>query len=155
MAALGGAVAFIGLNVAISVQAWQAPSRDAPYAVPDRIFASPQPIAFWRRDMVWRQHGTMTFGEYDPLRRLSGLTSFGRSVPDHMEEPLVRRAAQATPEVRKFLAWSQMPVAVIEPQGCAANVTFGDARYSGPTLSRNFNVSVTVPTNAPDCPPPG
>lgn len=151
---LAGAIGFVALNVGISSLAWKAPTRDVPYANPDRIFASPEPIAFWRRDLFWRQNGLVSFGRYDPLRSPTGLVSHGQSIPDRMDEPLVRRAAASTPEVRKFLAWSQLPVAAVKLQGCMARVNFGDARFSGPALSRNFNVVAMVPSGAPGCPVP-
>lgn len=150
--ALIGTIGFIVANIGISTLAWQAPARGAPYARPDRVFASPEPLAFWRRDVIWRAQGRIGFGHYDPLHSLSALDRVGATVPDNMDHPLVRGARDATPEIRKFLAWSQLPVARIGREGCHTVVTFGDARFSGPMVSRNFNVSVTVPGG---CPAPG
>jgi inner membrane protein len=152
--ALLASVAFIAINVGISMLAYRAPTIDAPYAHPDRVFASPEPLAFWRRDMVWRQAGTITFASFDPVRSLTSVRGPISHVPDNMADPIVRQAASATPAVVKFLAWSQMPVATIARQGCLAKVTFGDARFSGPALSRNFNVAVEVPATS-DCRHPG
>lgn len=146
VACLGLVAAFILLNVGISALAWQAPRSDAPYAIPDRVFAAPEAIMFWRRDVVWRERGRITFGQYDPLRRLGGLFSFGAPIADNMSDPLVRKAANATPEAVKFLAWSQMPVAKVQRSGCMARVTFADARFTGPTMARNFNTVVELPT---------
>jgi inner membrane protein len=143
MAALASGMAFIVLNIGISALAWQAPKVDAPYANPDRVFASPEPLAFWRRDVVWRQGGAITFGAYDPLQRLSGLTKFGKPVADNMADPRAIAAAQAAPQPRKFLAWSQMPMARIDGNGRCTMVTFGDARFTGPVMSRNFSVGVS------------
>ncbi|MBB4859767.1 inner membrane protein [Novosphingobium chloroacetimidivorans] len=150
---LAAAIVFIGTNVGISTLAWKASSMEVPYASPDRIFAAPEPLAFWRRNLVWRQEGTITSGHYNPLRHPFGLDGLGQSVPDRMAEPEARSAAQATAEVRKFLAWSQLPIARIERQGCIARVTFADARFSGPTIGRNFEVSASVPSAATGCPP--
>lgn len=144
IAALAASAAFIAVNIGISALAWQAPETDAPYANPDRVFASPEPLAFWRRDVIWRQDGAMTFGTYDPLQRQTSLTGFGKPVPDTMANPIAMKAAQATPEARKFLAWSQLPMARIEADGPCSKVTFGDARFTGPALSRNFSVSADV-----------
>lgn len=155
VAAMAGAVLFIVLNIGISALAWRAPTLVAPSVKPDRIFASPAPLAFWRRDVIWRQEGTIHFAGYDPLRSLTGLIDWDESIPDRMGDPDVQRAAAATPQARKFLDWSQLPVATIERHGCTATVTFGDARFSGPALSRNFLVSATVPSRDPGCPPPG
>jgi len=138
MVALVTSAAFIALNIGISVQAWRAPSVDAPYADPDRVFASPEPLAFWRRDVVWRERGMITFGVYDPLRRSGGLLEFGQAVPDNMADPRASSARQATPAIRKFLAWSQMPLARIDIEGRCTKISFGDARFTGPALSRNF-----------------
>jgi len=146
IAALAGVAGFIALNIGISALAWSAPPGR-----PDRVFASPQPLAFWRRDMIWRQDGAIAYGRYDPLVDWRGIEDATPPVPDAMADPLVRRAAVATPQVRKFLDWSQLPMARVERQGCSATVTFGDARFSGPAMSRNFNTTVTVPTGAPGC----
>jgi inner membrane protein len=148
------AMGFIVLNLGISAMAWNAPAVGPPHAEPDRIFASPEPLLFWKRDVIWRERGEIGFGRYDPLHNLRMLTAVEARVPDRMTDPAAILAAAATPEVRKFLAWSQLPVASIRPQGCTTLVTFGDARFSGPALSRNFNVSVLVPSDHRGCPGP-
>lgn len=145
--AFAGVVAFIGVNVGISARAWTLTSAEG-----DRVFASPEPVLFWRRNMVWRQGGQVHRGTYDPLRHFSGFTGRGPSIPHNMDDVVVRRAAIATPEVRKFLAWSQMPFAEARLQGCQATVTFGDARFAGPRTFRGFNVTASVPTYARGCP---
>lgn len=142
--ALAGVFGFVALNIGISAMAWQAVP-----GTPDRVFASPEPLLFWRRDMTWRDNGRIDYARFDPLQGVA-LLDVGQPVPDRMTDPLVRRASTATPEVRKFLAWSQLPMARVEKQGCEATVTFGDARFTGPQLSRNFNVAATIPV--PDCP---
>lgn len=150
--ALAATIAFIILNVGVSTMAWRAPSTDAPYAQPDRVFASPEPLAFWRRTVIWRERGMITFGHYDPLHSLTSLDAIGRTVPDRMGESYVRGAARATPEIRKFLAWSQLPIAQVRRGRCIVEVTFRDARFSGPMVSRNFNVSVQIAALNPGCP---
>ncbi|MDF8333897.1 metal-dependent hydrolase [Novosphingobium cyanobacteriorum] len=143
VAALAGCMAFIALNIGISALAWAAPESDAPYARPDRVFAAPEPLVFWRRDVVWRQDGAIVHGRFDPLVRVTGLVAFGAPVPDRMADPVVREAS-VDPVARRFLDWSQMPVAKLARDGECTRVTFGDARFSGPAMSRNFNVSVRV-----------
>jgi len=149
VAALAGVIGFIALNIGISAMAWDAPRQNDSAFNPDRIFASPEPLLFWRRDMIWRQAGRIFYGRYDPFHDPAGLVSAEHPIADNMADPLVRKAAVATPEVVKFLAWSQLPMARIERQGCRAVVTFGDARFTGPRLSRNFNVSARVPADCP------
>ncbi|MCJ2185316.1 metal-dependent hydrolase [Novosphingobium beihaiensis] len=152
LAALGSAVVFIALNMGISALAWRAPHSGAPHADPERVFAGPQPLAFWRREVVWRQGGMVRFGTYDPLRSLFSLTGYGDPVPDNMADPHVRRAAHATAEIRKFLAWSQMPLARIAEERCRITVTFTDARFTGPAVRGGFTHAVTLPVQAPGCP---
>lgn len=147
--ALAGAVAFIALNIGISALAWTSIPN---YAGTDRVFASPEPLLFWRREVVWRSHSRIAQGRYDPLHAASGITEVAPARSDNMYEPLVRRAIAASPEVVDFLDWSQMPFARIERQGCEATVTFGDARFMAPRMAGSFTHIVTVPTGDPDCP---
>lgn len=142
--ALAGCIVFVVVNIGVSLQAWAAPSRDAPYAAPDRIFASPEPLAFWRRDMVWRQDGAISQGRFDPLVSLTRLVEYGPPVADNMTDPLVRRARIATPEVRDFLAWAQMPTARIDRKGCEAIVTFGDARFADQAVAGSFQAKALL-----------
>jgi inner membrane protein len=142
--ALAATVLFIGANIGISAMARDALVMSEPYPQPDRIFAAPAPLRFWERDMVWRERGVISFGHYDPLHALTRLDGMGQSMTDNMALPLVQQAATATPESVKFLAWSQMPVAKVEQSGCRASVTFADARFTGPAMSRNFNTVVEV-----------
>lgn len=151
VAALAASVTFILVNIAISALAWEAPRHDAPYATPDRIFASPEPLLFWRRDVVWRQDGMITQASYDPLRRPFGLISVSPSFPDNMADPAARLAAQATPRVVKYLSWAQLPVAEIVRQRCSTTVTFSDGRFGGPYMSRRMAVSATVPVHGINC----
>lgn len=141
LAGIAAAVLFIGVNIAISALAWDAPRIDAPYANPDRVFAAPEPLAFWRRDVVWRQDGAIAFGRFDPFVRQAALLDFTVPVPDNMSNPRVAAAAASSPQVAKFLAWSQMPAARIVDDGRCSTVTFGDGRFTGPMMSRNFSVS--------------
>lgn len=145
--ALAGVVAFIALNIGISALAWSAtPGK------PERVFAGPEPLAFWRRAMVWRQDGRMFWGRYDPLHSAATVTPTGAGRTDNMADPIVRSAAHATPQVAKFLAWSQMPMAQVEQGRCTATVTFADARYRDVPTAGSFTASATVPLNQPGCP---
>ncbi|MFD2578596.1 metal-dependent hydrolase [Novosphingobium colocasiae] len=146
LAAIAATIVFVLINIGISRQAYAAVEADAPYARPDRIFASPEPIAFWRRDIVWRQQGAITHGRYDPLRHPTGLVEFSAAQPDYMNDPRVRRAAQSLDRrLQSFLAWSQMPMAQVVQNGGVVKVTFRDARFDAPSLRDRFTVSVSYP----------
>ncbi|HUD31292.1 MAG TPA: metal-dependent hydrolase [Novosphingobium sp.] len=147
--ALAGAATFIALNVGISALAWAATPG---YASTDRVFASPEPLLFWRREVVWRSYRRIGQGRFDPLHGLQ-LTDLAPRRYDNMDHPLVRDAIAASPEVQDFLDWSQVPFAQVARHGCEATVTFGDARFTGPRVAGSFTHVVAVPTQAPGCPP--
>lgn len=149
--ALAATVLFITLNIGVSTLAWAAPAASPAHASPDRVFAAPEPLAFWRREVVWRQDGRIARGDFDPLHDPFALTGHDASQPDNMADPLAQRAALATPAIVKFLAWAQMPVASIARHSCTATVTFSDARFTGPVMSRKFTIVTTVPSGAPGC----
>jgi inner membrane protein len=142
--ALGATVLFVLANIGISALAWRAPMTEAPYAKPDRIFASPEPLAFWRRDLVWRADGEITQGRFDPMVSMTRVSEFGQPFADNMNLSVVQRAAVATPEARDFLAWSQMPMATVARDGCAVTVTFGDARFAAPAMAGGFQEKVRL-----------
>ena len=144
--ALAGCFVFIAANIGISSLARDALVRSEPHPQPDRVFASPASAKFWERDLVWREAGQITFASFDPTVSLGRTLERGRPFPDNMDLPIVQRAARLGPEVRKFLAWSQMPVAEVETKGCNSVVTFGDARFTGPAMARNFNTVVRLKT---------
>ena len=67
-----------------------------------------------------------------PWRILSGLGSEGRPIRANMDDPVVRRAIREDSNLRSFLHWSVMPVALVKREGCEASVEVADARYSLP-----------------------
>jgi inner membrane protein len=147
----GAAVAFILANIGISAMAVRALRHGTPAANPDRVFAGPEPIAFWRREVIWRENGMIGAGRFDPF----GAGSItGRLPPfaDNMNEPVVRRGIAASSEIRDFLDWSQLPIAQVKREGCAVTVNFGDARYSRSPVAGSFRHTVTIPAEALGCP---
>nr|WP_231471819.1 metal-dependent hydrolase [Novosphingobium sp. CECT 9465] len=151
IAALAAALGFILLNVGISLLADDALRMSSGYPDPDRVFASPAPVRFWQREVIWREHGMIGRAQYDPLAGLAMLRGVQPLVPDNMANPVVHRAAVANAEVRDFLDWSQMPVASVSRQGCTAQVTFGDARFAAPAMRESFNAKALIPLDRNHC----
>ena len=145
IAALAATMAFIIANIGISALAWRLPANA------ERVFAGPQPLAFWRREVIWRDGGMIGRASYDPLRGPSALTDVQQPFADNMRDTDVRRAAHATPEIERFLAWSQMPFARTRREGCTVKVTFGDARFTGRAVAGGFSPSVRIPAQDPGC----
>ncbi|AKH41348.1 inner membrane protein [Altererythrobacter atlanticus] len=146
-------VAYISANAAITGAAKAAPTYAAPYVTPDRIFVTPEPVLFWRRNLTWKKDGHVAWGEFDPLRKSGGLLSYTPAMPDNLSDPLVRQAMTANDDVEDFLQWSTMTVAEVERGDCTAIVRFGDARFAGRAAGQ-FTRTVTLPLSGTGCPSP-
>lgn len=142
-AAIGVALAYITMNMAISQQAKAAVLDRLVGPAPDAIFASPPPVKFWQRGLVWRQGRGIGRAYYDPLR--GGLISVGPHERDNMDDPVVRQAMR-DPQLKSFFGWSTMTTADVERRGCEAVVTFGDARYGERAARGTFLRQSTVRT---------
>ena len=118
--ALAGALAYIGGNYAIS----QA-DRMLETSLPDTI-ASPQPIAFWRRDTI----GIAGDGRYYRDGKLLG------DLP--LDACDLDAAREASSQVDAFLFWSRAPVLRISDGG----ILLGDARYDDPRSGGRFSVPI-------------
>lgn len=152
LVAAGLAVLYIACNGVISHLARQAPAAGPPLANPERAFASPPPLAFWRRDVIWREQGRIGRGQYDIFFSPTTLSRQAATMPDNLDEPIVRRAMHGDPEIETFLRWSLMTTARVEPERCSAVVTFGDARFSDSRTKDGFTHRTRVPREAPGCP---
>ncbi|WP_156842373.1 metal-dependent hydrolase [Novosphingobium aquimarinum] len=145
-------VIYIAGNGVISQWARQAPAAGPPFANPERAFASPPPLAFWKRDVVWLEKGRVGRAQYNVFADHSELARQASLMPNNLADPIVRQAMHGDPEVEKFLRWSVMTTANVEPEACSAIVTFGDARFSVLPTRGNFTESTRVPLRRPGCP---
>lgn len=147
--AIGIALGYIGLNLLISDRAVAAVQRWSGERPATAIFASPPPVQFWRRDMLWRDGDCYRRGRFDPLAG-----RFGPVTPcasPGLDDPAVRQAVRSDPRLRKFLRWSVMPMAHVERGRCEVRVTIGDARYGNRGRSQLARATA-IPTEAPGCP---
>lgn len=120
---------------------------------PETLFAQFEPVVFWKRGLVYRDAGQVGFASWSPF---SGYRELAPPVPDHMGEPIVRRAKFATPELRRFMRWSVMPMATVAMESCQAIVRFTDARFAHARLpwrddGNPFNHKVLVRLDGPQC----
>ena len=142
-AVIAFSLAYIGLNLLITQQAKAALIARLQGPSPSAMFASPQPVRFWQRKLVWRQERGIGQAFYDPLR--GGLVSAGPHRRDNLDDPVVIAAAR-DPQLKSFVGWSTMLVADVERRGCQAIVTFGDARYTERASRGSFSRQSTVRT---------
>ena len=133
-AAIGIALAYIGLNLAVTQRAEAAVRNWAGDRGAQAIFASPPPVAFWRRGLVWREDHCYRRSQYDPFG--GGFGEVSACQPTNMDDPLVREAVRRDPALRKFLKWSILPQADVIRDHCTARVAIGDARYGEGRRSR-------------------
>ena len=145
---IGIALAYISFNIGLSQTATDAVRQRVPAAT--AIFASPPPVWFWRRSMVWREGQAIGRAEFEPFgRRLSKVQPLR---PDNMGDPMVRAALARDLQLRRFLGWSILPMAEVERGKCQARVVIGDGRYIdlGTRRSRLAREAV-VPMPGPGC----
>ena len=147
--AIGILFAYLGINLLMSQSAYAAVRNWAGGRPAEAVFASPPPVAFWRRDLVWRENDCYRRASYDPLAGGFGPVSTCR--PTNMDYPLVREAVHRDKKLRGFLKWSILPQAEVLRERCAAVIAIGDARYGEGRRSRLARESV-VATGGPGCP---
>lgn len=146
--AIGLVFAYIGMNLLITQGADAAVRQWAGGRPAEAIFASPPPVTFWRRDLVWREVECYRRSRYDPLA--GGFGKVSDCQPTNMDSRLVREAVRRDPRLRKFLKWSILPQAEVIRGRCSVRIAIGDARYGEGRRSRLARESV-VPTRAAGC----
>jgi inner membrane protein len=144
VAVFAGILGYIGLNAAITARAERA-GYDLLAGLkiePAEVVASPPPIYFWRRRLMWRTAEGYGSGELDPL--LNELKVSRWLDPTRMKDPRLA-AARGRRDVEAFLFWSRLPV-VIEQSGRAF---LGDQRFLSPRARGNFLIPLDSAAAAP------
>ena len=140
-------VAYVGANGLITGRAealTHAHVHDEHARTPTKVVANPVPVAFWRREVLWRDATLHGQGAY-------GLRVFGESL--HLDAPAAHRmddarieaVRRASPEAAAFLFWSSMPVARFED----GHVILTDQRFSREITRATFTVKAALPASAP------
>jgi inner membrane protein len=113
LAAFGLLMAYVAFNLGLTTRVESA-TRKALLGMgvrPTTVVASPQPFAFWRRTMLWRDDSSYGLGSYSPAE---GLRIGPRLGPLRLDNPRLRTARQRSAQVRAFLYWSRMPMVVVQ-----------------------------------------
>ena len=108
-AALAAVMAYVFLNIAISRHAAALYAMDGE---PEATVASPVPLAFWRREILWRsdhQFGSVHYTLLGPAAAIDRAVA----MPTNMRDPRIADRARASAAARALLFWSRMPVAEI------------------------------------------
>ena len=101
------------------------------------VVASPVPVEFWRREMVWRDASDHGGGSY--VLGQGATLSAGRTA-NGIDHPLVEVARRQDPRARAFLFWARMPIARIAGE----ELILTDQRYDATLAHANFEVRVPL-----------
>jgi inner membrane protein len=125
---------YVAGNMAISDIAVTRAKGDVPY--PTVAVANPVPLAFWRREVLWRTND----GYYGSMPcDLSGCQRFPRVIrKTNLADPRIAVWAKGDPQAEAFLFWSRMPVAEMRPEG----VVLSDQRFKDSPARSNFTVTL-------------
>jgi len=146
--AIVAVVTYIGANLLITQRANAEVYNWAGDRPVQALFASPPPVFFWQRGLVWREGECYRRSEYRPFG--GGLDPVSECQPTNMADPIVRETIRRDPRLQKFLKWSILPQADVVRTKCSVTVFIGDARYGEGRRSRLAR-ETTVPTRGPGC----
>lgn len=105
------------------------------------VVASPPPLAFWTRDVFWRDASRYGSGSFTP--GFGGTLDMGGK-PTGMADPRLATWVKGDPAARAFLFWARMPVA--DPAG--DTIVLRDQRYMQALARDRFTVRVKAPDTA-------
>lgn len=148
-AAIALGLVYIGLNLLISQKAYAAVRSWAGNRPVEALFASPPPVLFWQRSLIWREGSCYRRSSYNPLG--GGFGAVGNCERTNMDDPQVVQAIRNSRSLQQFLRWSVMPQAEVHRERCAIRVSIGDARYSEGGARSRLRRETTVPTGSPGC----
>lgn len=109
---------------------------------PELVVASPVPVQFWKRQMLWRTAGQHGDGSYDALAREFAVSTWLE--PSNLDHPALA-ASRDRSDVRAFLFWSRMPI-VVEHNGRAF---LADQRFRTSMTRGSFLVPLDSPAPGP------
>lgn len=133
-AALVVLAGYIGLNMVLSQVSADLARMREPY--PTVVVAQPVPVAFWRREILWRsgaRHGAYDWSLFGGAKAVD---TAGQ--PTNMADPRIAAWAKDDPATRAFLFWSRMPLAEAGPKG----ILLTDQRFAQSPARSNFTVSL-------------
>ena len=151
IAAAAALLLYICANGVLTAHAYRVPLDSAPHARPDVMIASPPPLAFWRRNLIWRQDHAIWRGDYDPLASWNALVGYSGPVADGMRDPVARQVLMVRSDLARFRRWSILPMVAVERRRCYVRVNFQDARFGGRPGTGRLGQSAAIATGAPGC----
>lgn len=111
---------------------------------PARVTAMPVFADPFRREIVVQAGDKYGFGEYRWLPTPT-LVLDGALVPNGMQDPAIKRAAQQEKGVADFLYWSRYPFATTKQTSAGTEITLSDARFGRTPGAGMIGIRKTVP----------
>ncbi len=105
------------------------------------VVANPVPVAFWHRDLLWRDASQYGDGTYSLLRGGEPLRMSADVKLHLMDDKRVAIAARTDENIGAFLFWSRMPIATLVDN----TLTLGDQRFTHPLTRNAFTVTAPLP----------
>ena len=116
---------------------------------PVQVVANPQPVIFWRREMLWQYGGPLS--DQSPARYGTGafdlfgstrVTLDPRDIRNDFTLAQARAQTAGNADAQAFLFWSRMPMLQTfdEPRSLAIS----DLRFSNEMISDRFSVAVPL-----------
>ena len=146
--ALSVTLAYIGLNAGITAKAESDGKQELPVA---DVIASPLPLAFWDREIIWHAEDAeaevaipVTGGWTLAAGLDDGKTSLPANEVVWIEDgsgptPTAWQVASSDPQVAAFLFWSRTPFVECGSDG---SVLLRDARFDDPRARDRFTVAL-------------
>jgi inner membrane protein len=123
--------------------------------LPLLVVASPEPVFFWERRILWRGNGQYGDGRYRLGWGIDRLTD-QRALPHFADDRWawgLRAQADENPQLRAYLFWSRMPVARPSGSPQCFEYVLTDQRYADPLVIDRFTLIVPVQDARSECPP--
>ena len=131
--ALAAVLGYVTLNLGISARAVHWARGDEPY--PQIAVANAVPLAFWRREVLWRGeagYGSMDYSLFGTGRRIE------LPKPVGMDDPRIAAWSKDDPAAAAFLFWARMPIAELQTD----RIVLRDQRFMNPLAADQFSVTL-------------
>jgi inner membrane protein len=110
---------------------------------PETVVASPVPLEFWRRRILWQDAQWRGYGAYNALAD-APLTLAAPQKARHMDYPGLAGAQARDIDAAAFLFWSRMPYVEFEKGDFGPKIILRDMRFDERILGDRFSVEIEI-----------
>lgn len=131
--AIAAVACYVAVNIGITALAVDRIRMEAPY--PEVAVANPVPLAFWRREVLWRGEGR--YGSY-AVSPFGSRKELEPARPTGMDDPRIAARLPHSAAAQAYLFWSRMPVAEVRGD----TITLRDQRIMRSIRGWGFSVEL-------------